>query len=315
MKSKKTLGLAAVVLTTIIWGGGFLGIQIALRAGMSSGVMVTIRFGLAAILAGIVFRKKLRGMTGRDLKNGAIAGVVMILAFYSQTLGGAYTTAANNGFITQLDAVVVPFVAWMLTGRRPRWNTIPAALLCVAGVFALTYWNAGASFSRGDLLTLVCAVLFGVHMAFLGKAAAETPFEKLLFLQLATAFVCTLPLFFFRELPTLAATDWKAAILPVLYLGVLATFVCFLLQTWAMKHVGSGTVAILTAAEGVWCALFSVLIGFDRFSWGLVVGGLTIVAAATLAEWRPGMFARKKEKEPQGETVDESGKALYNKDV
>ncbi|MGN1451899.1 MAG: DMT family transporter [Eubacteriales bacterium] len=293
MKKKSVLAVAAIIATTVIWGANFVILQIASGAGVPAGAMVTIRFGLAAAAIGLIFRKRLKNFTRKEIFQGTLAGFFMIVAFYLQTLGAEYTSAANNGFITQLNAVLVPFAAWIMTGKRPRWNVYPALLMCVCGVFAVTYWESGASFGPGDILTAACAVFFGLHMAYLGKIAGTMDYMKLVFLQLASSFVFTVPIFLARDMWLLDGVDWAKGLPAVLYLAIMATLVCYLLQTWAIRYVSSGTTAILTASEGVWCGIFSVLFGFNSFSWGYVVGGLLIFLSAAVGEWKPGMFRKK----------------------
>src|SRR5690606_31389110 len=81
--SRQELALIAV---TMIWGGTFLAVQMALTA---SGALffVGLRFGVAALLAALVSFNVLRGLTLREVLAGASIGVCIFFGYALQTYG------------------------------------------------------------------------------------------------------------------------------------------------------------------------------------------------------------------------------------
>ena len=83
----------------------------------------------------------------------------------------------------------------------------------------------------------------------------------------------------------LPGTQLAEGILPVLYLGVFSTGVCYLLQTVAQKNVPAAEAGIVLSAEGAFGTLFSLLLGLESLRWGMLVGGVLITLSIVLAEY------------------------------
>lgn len=102
------LMLASVAL---IWGLGFPVTQMAIDANLSSGLIVALRFLIAALVMGIIFRKEVRTITARDALLGCVAGLILGMAFLLQVMGQSMTTPSNSAFLTSLNVIIVPFLS------------------------------------------------------------------------------------------------------------------------------------------------------------------------------------------------------------
>ena len=60
------------------------------------------------------------------------------------------------------------------------------------------------------------------------------------------------------------AVDWRAALLPAVYLGAFSTCLCYLLQTVAQKHTSATRAGLLLSTEGLFGSVFSVALGMNR---------------------------------------------------
>ena len=101
------------------------------------------------------------------------------------------------------------------------------------------------------------------------------------FLQMATAFVLSfLSLFLFGETDFQVNTQgW----LSVLYLGVVSTTICYLLQTASQKYVDETKAAIILSMESVFGTLFSMLILHEVLTPRMILGCGVILAAVIIA--------------------------------
>ena len=79
--------------TALIWGGGFVAGKMALT-GLSPWGVLFWRFGLAALLFLLPFRKAIMGQGRRVLWFGILSGVLLALSLAVQLLGLSYTTSA-----------------------------------------------------------------------------------------------------------------------------------------------------------------------------------------------------------------------------
>jgi drug/metabolite transporter (DMT)-like permease len=282
---KKHMPSFALMLTAIIWGAGFIGVQMAIDSGFSSGLILFCRFSIAsAILLGF-FSKKIFPLKKQDIIYSLIAASFLFIGFYAQTIGLTFTTPSNNGFFTSTNVIMVPFIAWILHRRRPPAKIWFCALMALTGFFVLSYHPAaGFSVNIGDLLTVLSAFFFACHIAGLGIISPRVETFKLTFLQMVFGAAFALLGMLIFEPGSLAAADFSKGWGAVLFLGVFPTCVCFFLQFWAQAKTNSGKAALLLSGEALWCAVFSVMLGYEVFSSQMILGGLLIVGATVLLE-------------------------------
>lgn len=259
---------------TAVWGWTFVVVKDAVTAyGVYS--FLTLRFGLAALIMAPFARR----LTRRTWSVGAGIGLVLGLSYLLQTVGIRHTTATNSGLITGLFVVFAPLWGRVLYRSRTHaltWAQVGASLL---GLGLLT-GGATASFSWGDLLTLGCAITFGLHISLLDRHSRDHDSGSLAFAQLcastalfAVAWAIGDPL----ALPPVR-TVWEAIVI----CGVVATAVGFTAQTLAQRYLPAVRTALILSLEPVWAALFGrVLAGDDLGTLQIVGAGLMVVVAAT----------------------------------
>ncbi len=90
--------------------------------------------------------------------------------------------------------------------------------------------------------------------------------------------------FVFAEGAHIPALDWKIAILPVLYLGVCSSFIAQSIQVAAQRYVNPSTASLVLMFESVFGSIFSIMFGFEQFTWNLLIGGSLIVASLIISE-------------------------------
>lgn len=287
MENKKvqTVSKFLLLLVAIIWGSGFIGSQMALDAQLSSAFIMFVRFAIATLIIGVVFFKDLKKNLKREhLKGGILIGLFLFLAFYVQTVGLKYTTPSNNAFITASNVVMVPFIWWVISKKRPSIKIFVSSFLCLIGIGILSLnFSQGFSFQVGDLLTLLCAFLFACQIVATGILAKQMDTKVVVFLQFAVATVCGFIMFMLtdRNFTAFASPKGMAA---VIYLGVFSTCLCYFLQTTAQQHVDSSKAAIILATESLFGTIFSVALGYDRLTINMMVGGMIILASIILPE-------------------------------
>lgn len=276
---KKWLAIGGLILVTIIWGGGFVASDMALES-MSPFQIMTVRFFLAVVLMGLISIKSLKGIKKEEVRAGALMGIALFAAFALQIIGLQYTTPSKNAFLTALNVVIVPFIAFVILKKKIGVKGIIGAFMSVAGV-ALLSLNGDLTVSLGDGLTLLCAVGFAFQIFFTGEFVKKYRATVLNFVQMATAFVLSVvSMFCFGETNfQVTSKGW----LSVLYLGVISTTVCYLLQTASQKYVDETKSAIILSMESVFGTLFSIIILHEVITPRMVVGCIIILAAVIIS--------------------------------
>lgn len=276
-----TLGL---LLVAIIWGTGFIATQIAIDEGLSTSFITFVRFAVASLILGMSFKKDIVTMQKRDLKRGVATGTFLFLGFILQTIGLNYTSPSSNAFITSTSVVMVPFLSWILLKEKPKNKVFLAALICFAGIGMLAFGpSKGIKLGVGDTFTLLCAVAFALHTVSMGSFAPTMNSNLLTFLQLTTAGVFAFAMFMIVDRDFTAFASGKG-LMAVLYLGVFSTFIAYFIQTICQKYASPSKVSIIVSTEALFGSLFSVMLGYEEFTFFLLIGGLAIIIAMLVIE-------------------------------
>ena len=285
-----------LVLTTLLWGGGFIVVKMAVDLGLPPFLILASRFLIAVAVLSVIFIREFPKAHRNDFLFGIGAGLLLFSAFSAQTFGMKFTTPSNNAFLTSTNVVMVPFISWLLFRQRPQPRSVVLAFSCFFGAMVLAFVpGAGLSLNSGDLLTLLCAFLFALHIAYLGATAPRIRSASVLnIVQLGTAGILSALFFLIFDPWVIDLTAFRAGAFAILYLGVFSTGVCFFFQTYAQRFVPPTRAAIILSCEGLCGSILSVLFGYDRVTPQLLCGGIIIVSSVLLTEIHPLELLRKR---------------------
>jgi drug/metabolite transporter (DMT)-like permease len=280
--SGELIATISLVAVTAIWGGTFVVVQRAIDT-MEVNDFLFWRFTLGA---GILFALRPRtvlSMQRLDVKRGAYIGLVLGLGYVLQTVGLQYTSATVSGFVTGMFVVFTPLVAGFVSRERVPGAAWAGVLVATVGLGLLSL--NGWAFGYGEALTLGCAALFALQIVGLSTWSTKENAYGLATIQLAVvalvALVGTLP----SGGPQLPpdAYSWGA----VISMGVFATALAFVVQSWAQAHMSSTRAAIVLTMEPVFAGIFGVLFADDELTTRMLLGALLILAAMYLVELGP----------------------------
>lgn len=276
---KKGTAVTGLLLVTIIWGGGFIASDMALESLQPFQIMM-IRFLLASVLMGVVSAKSLKCIKKKEIIAGGLMGIALFAAFGFQIVGLQYTTPSKNAFLTALNVVIVPFISYIFLKKKIGKKGMIGAVLSVIGVAILSL-KGNFSLGLGDVLTLICALGFAFQIFLTGEFVKKYQASVLNFVQMVTAFLLSLlSMFFFGETHFQVVTKgW----ISVLYLGVISTTVCYLIQTLCQKYVDETKSAIILSMESVFGTLFSVIILHEVITLRMIIGSAIILIAVIIS--------------------------------
>ncbi len=243
--------------------------------------MVAVRFGIAALLflpfSFQSLSKCSRGVVGK----GLILGLLLFAGFATQTVGLQYTSASKSGFITGMLVVFTPIFQLVIERRPPKIGNLIGVLFVSAGLYLLTS-PRGAEFNRGDVLTLVCAVLFALYIVYLDIFTKEYDVSQLTFLQMVITIGLACVCASVWEHPHFKLTLNLA--LSIGYLSILATLVTLSLQTRYQKETTPTRAAIIFSLEPVISAVLAYSIEKENIGRLGVAGGAIIVVGLLISE-------------------------------
>jgi drug/metabolite transporter (DMT)-like permease len=271
----------ALVLITLIWGTTFSLTKqgVALVPPL---LFLALRFLLAFALLVILGLPRLRGLTKTEWRAGLLTGFVYGAGFVAQTLGLQATTAAKAAFITGLNVVMVPLLSTALLRLRPERTEVLGSLLAFAGLAVLSVNRSLVLLSPGDLLVLLCAAFFALHIILMGRWAAQVDPWRFTTVQIGlVGILCAILSFLLEPLPAgLTPPVWAS----LAYLAAFATVGTTVLQAWAQRYTDPTRTAIIFTLEPVFAAVFAYFLLGEVQTPRTWLGGALIVAGILVAE-------------------------------
>lgn len=292
--SKKMKSNILLLLTAFIWGSAF----VAQKSGMDyiepftyNGIRTFIG-GLVLIPVIIFFTKKNNRQNGTEEKvfdfekdkiaiiGGICCGLALFVASSLQQFGVSYTTAGKAGFITTLYVVFVPILSLLL-----RKKVRPIMWVCVAlgavGLYLLCMTDASFSLQFGDMLVLLCAVAFAVHILVIDHFSPKADGVKISCVQFLVSGVLGIICMFIFETPDLG--NILACWLPILYAGVLSCGVAYTLQVVAQADADPTAASLILCLESVFAVISSAILLHESMSPRELMGCAVIFAAVIIS--------------------------------
>ncbi len=278
-----------LLLTAIIWGFAF----VAQRLGMDYLEPFTynaIRFGLGSISLIPVIKMFSKSNDDSDkeieeddkliFKYGLIAGSVLFIAATLQQVGLLYTTAAKAGFITTLYIVLVPILGLFL-GQKTSTNIWIGVVVATIGLYFLSI-NENFTIGFGDLLQLIGAIFWAIHIIVIGFFTRKVNSLKLSSVQFATCSILSFIVAFIFE--DIQFINIKAAIVPILYGGIMSVGIAYTLQAIGQRHAKASHAAIALSMESVFAAIGGMIILSERLPARGILGCILMLIGMLISQ-------------------------------
>lgn len=295
---RKMRGEFMLIITALIWGVSF----VAQRAGMEYIGPFTFN-GIRCLIGALVLlpviitfdhQRKRRQVTVGEIKTvieekaakknliigGLLCGIVFFISSSVQQIGMVYTTAGKAGFITALYIVIVPILGIFLKQKvRPiLWLCV---VLATTGLYLLCI-QEGFSIGKGDLLVVLCAFGFSIHILVIDHFSPKVDGVKMSCFQFLICGVLSLPFMIIFE-----TINWANIIncwLPILYAGVMSCGIAYTLQVVAQKYTEPTVTSLILCLESVFAVIAGIIILNEQISMRETLGCIIMFTAILLAQ-------------------------------
>lgn len=261
MKSKSSFRYHLLALATIaIWGVTFVNTKVLIGAGMQPAAIFFCRFVLA--YAGLWVYMLAAGKPSRIWNGWKDEGVFLLLGitggslyFLTENTALCYTQACNTSFLVSSAPLFTALFTLLyarfgksrfarsLENVRLGWPLVIGTLLALTGMALMVFEGQKIQFSaRGDLLAIGAALCWAVYSLFMGQMTREygalLATRKVFFYGLITI----LPFLggcgdSFAPAVLLQSSVW----MNLLFLGVVASLLCFLVWNVVIDRLGNVT--------------------------------------------------------------------------
>ena len=262
-----------LVVITVIWGFTFLIMKIGLAHGGAL-ALVGLRFAMGVVLLTAVTRPSWPKL--REWRAGFMIGAALFAGYGLQAQGLTSIASSRSAFFTALYVPLVPLLQLLVFGKRPGWTGFVGILLAFAGLILLSHPRGlSLHLSRGDMLTIACALACAIEILLLGRYAPRCNPQRLAVTQMSVVAALSLT----ASLITGTAPPWHD---PPFWFATLAlgaaTGLIIFAQAWGQARVPALRATVIYAMEPVWAGAVGAVAG-DPMDAGTIAGAGMILAS------------------------------------
>ncbi|MBO4272814.1 DMT family transporter [Microbispora triticiradicis] len=274
---------SGLVVVAAVFGLTFVVIQDAIE-NVPPWSFVALRFLLAAGVVAVPYAAQIGRLSRSGWGAGAGLGLLLVGGYAFQTIGLAYTTASNSGFITGLYIVFTPLMAALLLRQRvTRWSALCIATAAL-GLLLLSGYG-GAFHPLGDALTLASSLCFALHIIAMDRAVRRFPTGALVAVQLGTCGTVALCFALIKEDFRLPG-EWDAWG-AIAFTGLAASAFAYFVQAYAQRRTSPTRVSVILGMEPVFAGVFGYWLAGDRLTPLGWAGAATMVLGVLLMDVKP----------------------------
>lgn len=267
-----------LILTTIFWGGSFVFNKIGFRE-IPPIAFFALRFTAATVIMCCVCIPRFSKFSFVTVKRGFLVGLALAATNIIFVIGLSGTSATRAGFLNNLFVLFIPLLCFLFWRERLGRGSLAGVLLALGGIWQLAQGGI-AGFSRGDLLSTVCAVFIAIHIITVSKVLKNDDVYLVSLIQFATVMVCGWLLLLAFPQPQFRIGIEGAGALA--YCAVFPTVICFTLQNTWQRHTTPTQAGLIYTLDPVWSMIGGYIVLGERMTSREWLGCLLIFSAVLL---------------------------------
>ena len=241
--NQKLLWHLLAVGAVAVWGTTFVNTKVLYNSGLTPSEIFFLRFLIAYVAIWFISPRKLFANSWRDEGLMLLLGITGGSLFFVAENSAVGLTYVNNvSFITSTSPLITVILGIVFVKSiKATWTLITGSLIALLGV-GIVIFNGSFILHLnpwGDLLALLTAVCWAVYSLLMkavsSKYSAVFITRKIFFYGLVTV----LPMFLIDPwTATFSMLMTPKVVLNLLFLGLIASFLCFALWTVVIARLG-----------------------------------------------------------------------------
>ena len=208
-------------------------------------------------------------------------GVALFMGSTFQQLGINITKSpSKSGFISSLYMVIVPIIGYFIK-KKPKpiiWLYLGLAivgsyLISVTGDFKL---------ELGDILTLICAIMFAVQITLVDIINPHIDSVKLSAMQFIVAGILSFVFMLFTE--KVNFYNIYLALPAILYAAIFSGCIAYTFQIIGQKYTEPTIASMIMSLESVFALFGGVIILKEELTFRLIIGCILIFISVVCAQ-------------------------------
>lgn len=288
--AKGRVALIAAFIVVAIWSETFISSKILLNNGLMPADIFFIRFSMAYVLIWFIAPKKLFADSLADELLMMLLGLMGgSLYFLTENTALNFSTASNVAIIVCSAPVLTAILlAGFYQDERMNVRQIFGSAIAFLGVILIIY-NGEVVLKlnpKGDVLALSAALSWGFYSLLMKKVSGRYSTRFITRKVFAYGLLTIVPYFIFVK-PL--CTDLNVLKEPLVwgnlvYLGVVASMVCFVTWNWCLRVIGTVRTTNLIYAQPFFTMLIALLVLGERITWMAISGTVVLTVGMIMAD-------------------------------
>ncbi len=245
MSSNNILYHLVAFVTVAIWGTTFVATKVLMINGLSPAVIFTLRFTIAYVLMLAFYHKRILSDSWKDEVKMILLGITGgSLYFLSENESMNFTTTTNTSLIVCSCPLFATLLVRLVYRNSSRISTVQlgGSLLAFAGMVIVVLNGKFVLHlsPMGDTLAFMACLCWAVYSLLMksvsGRYSAAFITRKVFFYGVLTI----LPYYLFvPDMPSAEALTRPQVVANLLFLGCLASMICYLTWNWCIAKLGA----------------------------------------------------------------------------
>ena len=219
--------------------------------------IISFRFLTAFVISLIFLQRKIFPIKIKEILYSLILSVLLFMVFITMTIGVKYTTATNASFLISLSVIFIPFFSWIFNKEKPKKSIFIVLIIALIGIMLLTL-DKNLEFHIGDILCLICSLLFSFHVLITERFVKNNNPITLGVLQFGGVAISSFLVQYPIEKFTLPNKEkfW----ISLMILSVFCTALAYIIQTVSQKKLSSTLIGLILSLEPIFSGIFGYFI-------------------------------------------------------
>ena len=219
--------------------------------------IISFRFLIAFVISLIFLQRKIFPIKIKEILYSLILSVLLFMVFITMTIGVKYTTATNASFLISLSVIFIPFFSWIFNKEKPKKSIFIVLIIALIGIMLLTL-DKNLEFHIGDILCLICSLLFSFHVLITERFVKNNNPITLGVLQFGGVAILSFLVQYPIEKFTLPKNEkfW----ISLMILSVFCTALAYIIQTVSQKKLSSTLIGLIISLEPIFSGIFGYFI-------------------------------------------------------
>ena len=236
--------------------------------------IISFRFLIAFVISLIFLQRKIFPLKIKEILYSLILSVLLFMVFITMTIGVKYTTATNASFLISLSVIFIPFFSWVFNKEKPKKSIFIVLIIALIGIMLLTL-DKNLEFHIGDILCLICSLLFSFHVLITERFVKNNNPITLGVLQFGGVAVLSFLVQYPIEKFTLPKNEkfW----ISLMILSVFCTALAYIIQTVSQKKLSSTLIGLILSLEPIFSGIFGYFILNEYLSLQQYIGAFLLL--------------------------------------